>query len=117
MLRALRVCSAPGCPELTDGGRCSQHRRHADRARGSAAERGYNSPGHRRFRAGVLRRDPICVLCHRAPSRHADHWPLSRRELVETHQDPNDPRFGRGLCGPCHSSQTAAHQPGGWNAR
>ncbi|MFD5795612.1 hypothetical protein ACFWIO_19140 [Streptomyces diastatochromogenes] len=49
------------------------------------------------------------------PSVHADHWPLSRRELADQGQDPNDPKHGRGLCGPCHSSSTAREQPGGWN--
>ncbi|MER7155437.1 holin, partial [Streptomyces lydicus] len=48
-------------------------------------------------------------------SAHADHYPLSRRELVARGDDPDDPRHGRGLCGPCHSSETAQHQPGGWN--
>jgi 5-methylcytosine-specific restriction protein A len=47
---------------------------------------------------------------------HADHWPLSRRELTEQGLDPDDPRHGRGLCARCHSSETARHQPGGWNA-
>ena len=31
--------------------------------------------------------------------------------------NPNDPRYGRGLCGSCDSAQTAIRQPGGWNAR
>jgi len=43
---------------------------------------------------------------------HADHWPLSKRELVERGLDHNDPTRGRGLCGLCHASATAQHQPG-----
>ncbi|WP_433406947.1 hypothetical protein [Streptomyces sp. CA-146814] len=46
---------------------------------------------------------------------HADHWPLSKRELVARGLDEHDPRRGRGLCHSCHSSETARHQPGGWN--
>jgi 5-methylcytosine-specific restriction protein A len=46
---------------------------------------------------------------------HADHWPLSRRELVEQGLDPDDPKHGRGLCTSCHSRSTAREQPGGWN--
>ncbi|MFH8752952.1 holin [Streptomyces rimosus] len=113
---AWRVCSVPGCPEYTDqGGRCDGHRQEAEQRRGTARQRGYGREHERRFRPAVLARDPVCVLCDQAPSAHADHHPLSRRELLERGLDPDDPRYGRGLCGPCHSSQTAQHQPGGWN--
>lgn len=56
----------------------------------------------------------MCVLCGKAPSVVADHWPLSRRELVARGLDPNDPRYGRGLCADCDRAQTARRQPGGW---
>ncbi|MET8693621.1 holin [Streptomyces bauhiniae] len=122
--RALTVCSTPGCPALTPAGRCDQHRREAEQQRGSARQRGYDSEHQQRFRPTVLARDPRCVCTdeqhgHGTPcgarSVHADHWPTSRRDLVAQGLDPNDPRHGRGLCGPCHSSETARHQPGGWN--
>ncbi|MFJ3793883.1 holin [Kitasatospora sp. NPDC090091] len=122
--RALAVCTVAGCPELTDGGRCAQHRTEAERARGTARQRGYGTAHRTRFRPAVLARDPLCVCdtqdhghgqpCGR-PSQHADHHPLSRRELAASGADPDDPRQGRGLCGPCHSSETARHQPGGWH--
>lgn len=121
-----RVCSKPGCPEYTDqGGRCPDHRREAEQRRGTARQRGYGKQHETRFRPGVLARNPTCVCTeedhgHDQPcgksSLHADHWPLSRRELVAAGQDPDDPRHGRGLCGPCHSSETAQHQPGGFRA-
>ena len=116
MPRAKRVCSAPGCPQLTDGGRCGTHKREADQARGSRQQRGYTA-AHEAFRRAVLRRDPTCVRCNAAPSKHADHHPLSLRELRARGLDPYDPRRGRGLCQPCHSAETARNQPGGWNAR
>ncbi|MFF1281063.1 holin [Streptomyces sp. NPDC058299] len=122
--RALTVCSVPGCPALTPAGRCPEHRAEADRQRGSARQRGYDSEHERRFRQPVLQRDLRCVCtayghghvgpCGQ-PTVHADHWPMSRRELVAAGLDPNDPDHGRGLCGRCHSSETAKHQPGGWN--
>lgn len=121
MARALKVCPAPGCPNLVESGRCDQHRRAADKARGTARDRGYNSPGHtRRFRPMVLARDPICVLCLEeglAPrlATVADHWPLSRRELVARGMDPDDPVHGRGLCDWHHGRETARNQPGGWH--
>ncbi|TXS35732.1 holin [Streptomyces sp. or43] len=120
-----RVCSNPGCPEYTDqGSRCTEHRREAERKRGTAQQRGYGGQHRTRFRPAVLARDPNCactdpshghaVPCGQ-PSVHADHWPRSRRELTAQGLDPNDPQHGRGLCPPCHSSETAANQPGGWN--
>lgn len=125
--RSQTVCSVPGCPEYTDHGRCAQHRAEAEQARGTARQRGYGRGHETRFRPGVLARDPVCTCggcpsCQpaagrpcAAPSVHADHYPRSRRELAAAGLDPNDPRHGRGLCGPCHSSETARHQPGGWN--
>ncbi|MGW6913723.1 holin [Kitasatospora sp. NPDC054939] len=113
--RAHTVCTVPGCPELTDGGRCPTHRAEADRARGTTTQRGYGQRHRTRFRPAVLARDPVCVLCRAKPSQHADHHPLSRRELVERGHDPDDPKHGRGLCHSCHSRETAQHQPGGWN--
>jgi 5-methylcytosine-specific restriction protein A len=114
--RAGTVCSVPGCPQLTDAGRCAQHRAEAEQRRGTARQRGYGGAHETRFRPGVLAKHPTCVLCRAAPSVHADHWPLSRRELLDRGLDPDDPAHGRGLCGPCHSRETARHQPGGWNA-
>jgi len=115
--RAPSVCSTPGCPELTTGGRCTTCTAAAEQRRGTSAERGYGTAHRTQFRAAVLRRDPECVLCHARPSRHADHYPRSRRELADAGLDPTNPAYGRGLCGPCHSQETAQHQPGGWNAR
>lgn len=114
MGRSLHVCSRPGCPNLTPSGRCTSCRAAADQARGSPRARGYGS-AHQRFRTAVLARDPVCVLCGRAPAKHADHWPDDRRTLVQRGLDPNDPARGRGLCQPCHAKETAREQPGGWH--
>ncbi len=116
MARALKVCARPGCPNVTTLGRCAECRAAADKARGTAAQRGYTGRGHQVFRRAVLLRDPICVVCGVAFSTVADHYPLSRRDLVELGLDPNAPDRGRGVCKPCHDRSTAVHQPGGWNA-
>lgn len=114
----------PVCKRIHSGtGKCltcrGEVRRAGDRARGSAAARGYGAEHRERFRVEVLRRDPVCVLCRRRLSTVADHWPLSRRELVMAGLDPNDWRHGRGLCASCHGVETAANpkQRGGWNRR
>lgn len=114
----MRVCSVHGCPEMYDpkhGSRCPTHTAQADQRRGTAAQRGYAGKGHRTFRSAVLRRDPICVLCHARQATVADHYPRSRKELVAFHLDPNNPGFGRGLCKSCHDMETAINQPGGWH--
>jgi 5-methylcytosine-specific restriction protein A len=89
------------------------HMRTYDAARGTATERGYDAAHRQRFRAPVLARDPVCVICMTAPSTVADHYPRTRRELVRLGLDPNDPNYGRGLCGPCHSRWTTTDQGGG----
>lgn len=116
----MRVCSTPGCPTIypaTEGSRCPTHRAQADKARGTAAQRGYTSRGHQQFRRQVLHRDPVCVACHIAVATVADHYPHSRRELIDLGLDPNDSARGRGLCKTCHDQSTAQDQPGGWNSR
>lgn len=87
----------------------------ASRRRGTATQCEYDQR-HRRFREQVLARQPICVICRTALSTEADHYPKSRKQLENEGMNPNNPRFGRGLCKPCHSSETARHQPGGWHA-
>lgn len=109
-----RVCSTPGCPEFSQGGRCDGCRSEAEQRRGTARQRGYGRGHETRFRPAVLARDPLCAICRARPSVHADHHPLSRRELVAQGLDPDDPKHGRGLCQQCHARETALHQPGGF---
>ena len=120
MARAKRLCSTRRCPTVVPRGqrdnRCDECRRKAEQARGTAHQRGYDHTHADTFRADVLARHPICQRCLRVRSTVADHWPLSRRELVARDLDPNDPVHGRGLCAACHGIETANNQPGGWNA-
>jgi 5-methylcytosine-specific restriction protein A len=124
-------CAWPGCGVLVARGRCEAHttqqRVLSDQQRGSSVARGYGRGHNKRFRPAVLRRDRYCrcdlTICDHGSgpclrtSVVADHWPLSRRELVERGMDADDPRHGRGLCEPCDKRQTARRQPGGWHAR
>ncbi len=116
-----KPCTQPGCTELVQAfgsrGRCDEHEQAAEEHRGSSRWRGYTGRGHRRFREEVLARDPICVLCMKRPSKDADHYPTSRKGLISQGLNPDDPKYGRGLCSPCHKTETAEHQPGGWNAK
>lgn len=112
----MKVCNVAGCPELFNGrgGRCPAHERQARAAR--TDNQVYSSQGHRTFRAAVLARDPICVICNLALATVADHYPLTRRQLVEQGLNPNDPTHGRGSCANCHNKHTAQTSPGGWAA-
>jgi 5-methylcytosine-specific restriction protein A len=115
-MRALKVCSTPTCPELVPTGRCTECTRKAEQQRGSAAARGYD-PRWARRRAAYLVRHPFCCI-DGAVATVADHYPLSRRELVaQGVRDPDADHRLRPLCASCHSKQTAEHQPGGWNIR
>src|ERR1700722_3205200 len=65
--RILHPCSTPGCPTLTAGGPCEQHRRSRqrehDERRGNSSERGYDTD-HRRLRVLCFERDGWrCVDC------------------------------------------------------
>lgn len=107
MKKPPKPCSKCG-RAVVRAGLCQQHLSQGEQRRGSAAKRGYDGRHVRQFRTVVLERDPICVVCHEEPSTDADHYPWDRKELVRLGADPNDPRYGRGLCHSCHSRYTAS---------
>lgn len=117
MARAKKVCSGRGCASLVPPGqsRCPACSAKADAARRPNGNP-YSTAGHRSFRAAVLARDPICVICQQALATVADHYPIERRDLVRRGMDPDEPDFGRGVCDPCHRTRTARDTPGGWAA-
>lgn len=83
------------------------HRRRDDANRGNSHSRGYGGD-HQTFREGVLwncRGQCVIPGCGEIATV-ADHYPRSRRELVAAGEDPNDPRFGRGLCKHHHDQHT-----------
>jgi 5-methylcytosine-specific restriction protein A len=98
---------------MTGTSRCFLHASRAKRDRGTFRQRGYGKAHDKRFRPGVLARDPVCVVCRQAPATVADHWPLDRVVLVRRGMDPDDPANGRGLCQSCHNSHTAKTRGGG----
>lgn len=114
-----RVCSVRDCPKIyprVDGSKCEKHRTESKQAHW-AKTRAYSSKGHRSFRTQVLAREPLCAIDGLAQSTVADHYPLSRQDLVDSGLNPNDPQYGRGLCKQHHDQETALNQPGGWNNR
>lgn len=113
--RRPQVCSRPGCPFLTLPGesRCRDCDTAADRARGTAAERGYDARW-RATRSAFIAEHPFCTeeFCARLAG-HVDHidglGPLAPRG--------HDWSNLRGLCATHHNQRTARDQPGGWNRR
>jgi 5-methylcytosine-specific restriction protein A len=81
---------------LTLQGYCLEHRRSYERARGSAAARGY---GRRwgKLRLRVLAEEPLCRICEAAESTEVDH--IQRKQDGGTDLRSNL----RGLCKACHS--------------
>ncbi len=111
--KPLTPCSQPGCPELTSGGPCEAHKAQREAQR---EERGTSARGLRwvRRRKAYIYSNPWCLLCGRAATV-ADHYPLSRKQLVAKGvADPDAFAHLRPLCVPCHNRETAKHQPGGW---
>lgn len=125
-----RRCTNTTCRKLhtRDGGKCDDCHRAAVNARSAArpspAQRGYTGKHRSTFRPGVLDKNPTCVCTETwcphegecgEPSVIADHHPHGRKELIAMGENPDDPKWGRGLCRSCDSRQTARRQPGGWN--
>jgi 5-methylcytosine-specific restriction protein A len=105
-------CTTPACPEVVDGGGpCPEHRRQREKARGNFRQRGYTSSWDKR-RARFLRRNPTCVLCGQ-PATDADHYPVSRRQLLaQGVADPDADQHLRACCRSCHSRSTVRHDGG-----
>jgi len=105
MLMPAHRCSK--CSRLITG-RCQHCETTRDRARLSAAQRGYCSERWRSFRAIVLERRPVCAGCARVG--------VVRAATVVDHivpvSGPDDPTFLRfdavqPLCVACHGKKTA----------
>jgi 5-methylcytosine-specific restriction protein A len=118
--RALSVCSTPGCPELTTGGRCVDCKRTADRARGSGGARGYTRRWAT-FSPRYLAGHPVCECkaqwCEHvhqsgqcgAASTDPDHIDGTGRNGPRAFDDSNL----IALCRSCHARKTV-HEDGGF---
>lgn len=105
----LTTCSRPGCDTAVARGYCPPCARLVavpDDARPSARDRGYDAEWER-TRAQFLDRNPTCAICRR-PSEVPDHYPYSRRELVDLGvENPDAWVWLRPLCTTCHNRETA----------
>ena len=94
--RPLPPCSMPLCPNRQP---CPVHGQQRWENRPNSRARGY---GHvwRKLRERILARDPVCVLCWRAPSTQCDH--IVPKSKGGTDSDANL----RGICRRCHDSKS-----------
>ena len=60
---SLRVCSEPGCPEFVTQGRCDDHRRAKDKARGTRQERGYGADYQAQLKSPEYVNATHCAEC------------------------------------------------------
>jgi 5-methylcytosine-specific restriction enzyme A len=112
----MRPCTYPGCPSLTDSGRCETHKRQQRKAidarRGTAAQRGYDS-NWKAARDWYLRNHPLCVICQAngiiTAAQVVDH--------IKPHKGDHKLFWDRdnwqALCESCHNSKTA-REDGRW---
>jgi hypothetical protein len=74
----------------------------------------YDQATWRRTSMSFLRRNPWCALCEergmQVKATVADHWPMSRKELIAAGiDDPDQHRFLRPLCKADHNARAASH--------
>lgn len=77
-------------------------------------ERPYDDPLWRRRSAAFLRAHPWCALCEElglsVKATVADHWPMSRKELVAAGEsDPDQTKYLRPLCRGHHNARASSH--------
>jgi 5-methylcytosine-specific restriction protein A len=92
--RVKKACSLPGCPNLTDGGRCPAHRQQAERDRRKRMpwRDWYSTPRWRDFRERYLQVHPLCVTCEGAgkvtPATVVDHITPHKGDAAKFWQGP-----------------------------
>ena len=101
-----KICTYPGCGNLTHKRRCKEHERAYERLR-APHQRYYQTAEWRRLRKVVIERDKgLCQECGAENARQVAHI-IARRQ-----GGPDEPHNLRLLCDSCHSRETALDQ--GW---
>ncbi len=102
---ALTPCTAVGCFELVDSGRCARHSQQREQQRGSRHQRGYDGKWDR-FRRAYINAHPLCSDClttgHTTPASEVHHIHKLRDGGDRLNPDNCMP-----LCKQCHSIRTS----------
>jgi len=110
---APRPCPHPGCPVLTNGGRCKEHQgvKHAaiDARRGSPSERGYDR-AWQQLRKLKLSTDPWCEIKTHCANLSLTQQLATEVDHIQTVRDHPELRLVwsnlRSACKRCHSART-----------
>lgn len=109
--KSLRLCSNPGCSELTDKAYCAKHTKQYNKQRRSSYKRGYDSRW-RKARVVFLRSNPVCVECKKqgwhVPATVVDHI-VSHKGDMKLFWDINN---WQALCKRHHDIKTAKEDGG-----
>ena len=103
--KPMRPCSFPGCPNLTDGKYCEEHKSKASKERPSAGKRGYNSRWQKESKK-FLETHPLCVLCledHKVTEATVVDHIIPHRGDMTLFWDKNN---WQALCKHCHDVKT-----------
>lgn len=106
-----RPCSYPGCPQLTDGRYCEEHKKLTDRQynlyqRDKVSQRFYQSDEWRQVKRQHLEKEPLCRECKK-------NGKLMRATMVDhiipikQGGPPLDDGNLQSLCWSCHSRKSA----------
>ena len=107
--KPLKPCKYPGCPNLTDGQFCPEHRKKADRDynrfyRDPAHKERYHTAAWHTIRAAQLERYPLCEMCM-AEGRYVKAT-LVHHRVPLGEGGTNAPE---NLCSLCAAHHTALH--------
>jgi 5-methylcytosine-specific restriction protein A len=111
-----KQCGYPGCPALTDGGRCEEHRqkeiRLYDEQRGNSGKRGYDATWQK-LRKMKLAADPLCEE-HLKEGQDVAATMVHHIKPIETHPELRlvwDNLMS--LCNDCHERKETPIRWGG----
>ena len=98
--KPMKPCSCPGCPNLTEGKYCVEHKSMEKTYSTGSTNPFYNSPEWRNARKEYLEQHPCCIRCGR-PAKIVDHIiPLKDGGAAL------DERNFQPLCWSCHSRKS-----------
>lgn len=107
----MKPCRHPGCPSLTAGRYCTEHEVASNKARGSAADRGYNNKWQKE-RHRFLKSNPLCLECKTnnkiTAATVVDHIIPHRGDKQLMWDESN----WQPLCKRCHDRKTATKDGG-----
>ena len=108
--RPKQPCTWPGCGQLTDHGRCEQHRRQFEREQqrrdNDETREFYNSRPWRQCSKQHLQDEPLCRICQ-AEGRLEAAVMTDHIVPIKDGGDRRNSRNLQSLCASCHSRKSA----------